>query len=399
MKGWDRIPRPARLVDPSGSCKAPRFVKNFRHIHMKPSLLRSSVLTLAAAGSLLPVSAFALTPQQALNAAIQSAGQAVPLRAVGDMSIETTDRPLSRAVPATTGSFKVSFLQRILSRIAGQEQGEGRFSVDGFRMSGGAGTDQVALDEPIAIQWKTVGTASYVRIEKLPAAIVEGLQQLDVDASKVVGRWIKIDKTELLNEVAPLLPTPVPAAADASNPFKDLKIGNAPIFRVSRIEKKTTDADGHVIIRARIRLNPAVITALQRRETAGIAADDPDRRALLNDIATRYARIHRILATTQFVAEVDQTDGTLKRFETGGRYTEPQKSCEWNTRYGRSICRTTSYRTIKFLGGVSFLKDPGAAVEAPADAIDIKDLLESLKPEEPAEPPVMEEAPAPEELP
>jgi hypothetical protein len=337
------------------------------------SIFTKCLRAVVFAGSfLLPVAVSAATPQESLDAAMRrNTNEAV--RMEGSLTLTISERPYVRGGESTSGTVRFRINQRALPMVDGRQDAEGQFIIDSIRFSGASNNVPFPLEvsEPIVIGWKAVNKVVYLRVEQLPIAFVDFLRLQGGDPSAIVGKWISIDLTEALalRRTSSVEPTDLPQL-----------LLNRSLLRVVRVEKREVRADGHTILRLRARVNYTTLYALQREEIRRVDRTQPGWYARVTEINKAYAELRRFFARVEFVAVVDETENRLQRLEIGGSFSEPQKTCTWNYTLRRSLCRTTSLLTYRFLGGFSFAPDAGNAVDIPAEAVTLEELFTLLIP-------------------
>lgn len=363
------------------------------------NISRLIAASFVATSLVLPATVFAATPQQVLNQAIQSSMDRVPLWMSGEMTLNISQRPLLKNGTETYGTVKLGLVQRVLSRDVAAAQSEGRVMLNQFDFHTSSADSEMPLkiDSGLAIQWKTVGTKTYARLEQLPEQAAVFLKAAGFDTGAVVGQWIETDQEMGVEQVAQTLS---PAAAMGLTTSESLTaeqtklLKTTPVFLVRRIEKREQTADGHTVLRLRVAFNPRVVTILHQAELKAIDRKDPLRTEKIRTVNRQFAKLRSILAGMQFVAVVDQTTQTLTRMEIGGRYRAPQQTCTTNWTTGRETCRNASMLTVTYQAGMSFATDVGPAVTVPEGAITFTQLVERLRPTESST--STDELPAPE---
>jgi hypothetical protein len=354
---------------------------------MKHPSTVSRVLTISILAALaLPSATMAATTQQSFDQAMESVRTFLPLHVDGELTLNMTTRALTKDGDVGTGSVHMSLSERVLSRDTANPQSEGRFSVDKADITKTklVGEPAIHLDQPISIQWKNVGAIAYVRIEQLPASITDALSTLKIDLSPVLGQWISIDTKTVVDQLMGGLPlSGAGTSALNAGSLSDLQsLAKQSALRVTRVEKRWTGADGHQLMRLRLRVNPTIVTTLWRAELKKVASDDPFRAMTIKDINKRFGKLRSLVAGTQIAANIDVTAGTLLRLEFGGTTSNPNQTCTWNTRLDRDVCKNTSVTVVRYSAGLSFQKDIGLSVEAPTGAITMEELIKKLTPPE-----------------
>ena len=337
----------------------------------------------AAATTLLltvPSTALAATPQQMLNAAIQT-NLAAPYRINGEVKIDVTEKPLARSERTKTTHVELRFDQRVQNDTKRSEAAEGKFVVAKVKTSGSSVEESdTELPAPITFEWKSVNGMTYLKIQELPAQITQQFSALGIDLSKIAGQWISYGGGQLRDEVVskfPLMPDlPANPVADKEMTLKDiLALTKISPIQILRTESKKTLPDGRTILRLRVRVNPAFVSEMLRLDRKKVALNDPERKTKLADLAKRYTKIRKFISKLHIAVELDATTSKITRLEFGGRMTEPTKDCEWNDDYTKQTCKTVGYKTIQYAVGINILADRGDALIPPSDAIDFMALL------------------------
>lgn len=331
-----------------------------------------------------PFTALAASPQTLINQALLKINERLPLRSEAVINIDIRQRAVTKAGQSGSGSIQLSLSERSLKKVDDRQDNEGRFSVDSIKLSTGVTAGlPISLNElngsnPIAIQWKSVDKQLSLRLEKFPATFATLLKQQGLDLTPYIGQWITIDGEAgtALSEANPSTINPV-LPTDTKGLTAIMKM--RPLFLVTRVEKKTKLTDNQIASRVRLRLNPAVISQLQREELSRVVRSGAFWRTEVKAINKSYADLRTLLAGMNFVAEVNETTGKLNRIEVGGVTRQPQTTCTYNAKLRKSVCPTTSITTITFSGGVSFFDDAGKPVEAPVDAMSFTQILDQYK--------------------
>lgn len=338
---------------------------------------------MSASAILLALPASAATPQQTLNQILASEQAKGPQRMDMTMDVSFASRPYKVTESREEGLVK---LRMSLRDLPASKSGEGRISLDKVTVTTKGYKQEPrteSFDNPLAVQWKYADKKVYARLESVAQAIVDEMKKDEVDLSPYIGQWYMLDLAqfsellkgglgELNQSTAPL---------DAVNKVKSNDLAawkGKSVLLVTSVQKRTTDAEGHKILRLRVRVNPAFVNAMHQAEIKKIASNDPQRKTKIADVNKRYQEMRLSLSRLQMVVMVDETAKTLDRIEIGGNQTEPIKTCTYNIKTGRDVCRTTGYKTTRVLAGISIMPDSGAAVEIPGSALSVNDLLNNL---------------------
>lgn len=324
-----------------------------------------------------PLVASAATTSQTLNQAFTKFLNESNFNLAGDANIRFSEKPISKSSMSSSGDIHVTFSDRTYTA---SDTTEGRLVFDKIQVYefGEITEPTVNAQDPLAFQWKKAGGVVYLRLEKIPSSFVTALQSEQLDLTPYIGKWISLDVKELLGNMPEVVQTD--NASLLKTFAKEISgFPNTPFFSLIKVEKKTTDPAGHVIMRVRVRINPSFIYRLQQKAIKEIKLGTPDRKATITKINSDFAAIRKLLNRTTFVLTVDQTAGELTRIEIGGTSVEPQKSCSYN-KYDKYVCKTNSYRTINFTTGFSIFKVTPELITAPTESMALKDLIEQLTP-------------------
>ncbi|MEI7512253.1 MAG: DsbA family protein [Candidatus Uhrbacteria bacterium] len=350
------------------------------------------------AGSLMPLilglplpSAAATTPsaQNMLNTALLRELSSQTMRSDMSLRLGMTQKSYKKTDPSGSASLAMHFQARQIAK-AGSPLGdqEGRLSLDSFSIDEAISDGMpVSLDGPMSFQWKLVDRTAYFRVEQMPQNLLDMAKGITAtDYSTLVGRWIKLDIDQ-----QGLLPADLESGIlDQNNPqmkaLKALAI-KAPPLLVTRVESKTKAANSHDMWRLRLRVNPAFINGVYMLAYKDLPKSPASsRKAALKELNTSFATIRTTLARTGLIAVLDATDQTLTRMEVGGSYPSPVKTCTFNEKTWKDVCKTTGNRTITVAIGMNMVKADGQPIIAPSDALDqaaLEALIESLQPQQP----------------
>jgi hypothetical protein len=357
---------------------------------MRLTLSTTAATLLCLAATACPASAASIPELQAkLNAALIGLPSAQSLDANGEMTVNLTDKRITRDGSVGNVQIHASWSSRKQKTDAtATATVEGRAVVDTFSSTVSAATTKtppITLDGPIALQWKMIDQTFYARVEQLPNSIRGFLKGIGMDPTAFVGQWASASPSDVTSTAVALpkmslstgLPTSLPTL-DELNALNSLK--STPIILVQSNDAIWADTNYHHYARVHGRINPKIISAVLRLDTALIPQNDPTRATRLKELNTQFAKLQKALANVQVAANLDLTTGYITRLEFGGTTTQPQQTCTWNTKSGKEACHNATNQTVRFSLGISFSKDTGAAIQAPAGAIPFKDLV-SKQPE------------------
>jgi protein-disulfide isomerase len=312
----------------------------------------------------LPSAAAAPSAQNVLNTALlrQVNGQAQ--RTDVSLKVNVVQTAYKKTDPSGKADLSIHLQSRTVPR-AGAPVGdqEGKLSLDSLSIDPSLTEDMpVTLDGPLSFQWKLVDKTAYFQISQVPPSLLEMAKDFGgMDYSVLVGRWMKFD----LGDANPTVT--MDEAKLASLKALALK---APPLLVTRIESKTKDAQGHDLWRLRLRVNPTFLSGVYNLAYKELPKSPASARAAaLKQLNTEYANARLQISRTGMVAMVDVQTQKLVRYEIGGKYPTPVKSCTYNARL-QQICTTTGLRTVTIALGINLSSDDGSPVIAPADALD-----------------------------
>lgn len=305
----------------------------------------------------------ATTTQQSLNTSLIKLDQMTAGRLDLTVDIRYDERPVVAGATNAAGQAKLRLTLRMDRPMEqGSRNGEGRFVVEAAHISSarsGLSEEEVDLSGPIAIEWKYVNGMMYFRIAEMPTEVRQQFSTLFGDVSAYIGHWFSMDARQDAPSISKVLD-------DAGLPT-----GKSP-FLLTRVEKRERTADGHDIVRLRARINPTMLSVARWNEISKIKLTDPMRAYRIRTINDRYAQMRKYMLPAQFVFMIDTTDQTVKRMEVGGRIATPKKSCTYDLRLRRSVCRTQSVQSFTYLGGMNILPEATTPIEVPADASDFQ---------------------------
>lgn len=305
--------------------------------------------------------AASLTNQQVLNNALSNVFASGAVATIGSLNVETKVKPRSGDTSTVNMGLNVS---NRLQPTQGEVRQEMRVSLNSLNIQGfsiGTGPNGGAT-----VETRLVGKNMYMRIINLSDAAVQTLQSTGMNTDELMGEWIVFPAAAIpaMGGALPLLPQLQGAGQPLSAIPDVVKIAGMPkAVTLKKIEKTWKDESGQEFFRARVGLSTASVTASQKSETATVSAKDPKRAAKIAAINQRYTSLRTLLSNTEFVTEVNKTNGTLTRFELGGALSQPTKVC---TPSGKTqTCKTTGSLQVRFNGGLNLNKDVGPLIASP----------------------------------
>lgn len=340
--------------------------------------LRSKVLAITATAFLaLPLPMVAATHTQLLNQALRSTEVRPPELITGTVDLTTATHALTKDGVAGSGSLKLHFTVRTTGTVNQPHDQEGRFVVDSFSADAGPLELPMKLTQPIAVAWKQIDKKAYIKLESFPNDLLSFITGTTSDVG-LVGQWFDID----MGGSTPTEPLSLlPYANDLKTARTEADaLPKVSIVSVTRVEKTEHRADGHAISRLRIRINPAFLWALQNNEIKKIdrSWSAAWRRVEVASINSRYAELRKLLARTSMVVMLDETAGTIERFELGGTTSQPTKACTYNATTRRDVCRVTAVTTIRFAAGLSLQNGTNDPVVTPWPTQSLMDFFAKL---------------------
>lgn len=353
-----------------------------------PFVIRLIASSAIAATALSPLTAFAATPQTALNTALLRLSDQKTVHANLEANITVNERALAKDGRSSLVDMGFRANIRTVQAADGKLDGEGAFELMRLSSETKAGdwNESWKLDSPFRLDWAGRDNMSYVRFQSLPNSLVElARNEGDVDLTQIIGMWIGFETSRdaLADELGSRYENLI-APAETAN--ADL-LKRYPPVQVVRVEKRWK-TNGDSIMRLRARINPNLVNALQRKEVAEEIALSrklgetlAQRNKRVAEINTRYAELRRALAGVGLAVHLNETQGRIDRMEVGGKFSLPQKIAG----------KTTSIVDAKFSIGMNFLPLDTRAVEHPAYWRPFEEVLRMLEPKRP-EPVILEPA-------
>lgn len=331
---------------------------------MKP--LPSRFLTgLSIIGLLFPLTSFAASPQQILTRVFKAeTGRLDPAYVSAEVKLDFLTH--QRGKTDEKNAFHVSFWTRALPATP-KKDNEGGISLDGLSLAPDALTNPppFILDRPVSIRWKSMEAKTYLQVEQLPQSLLDMVKTLGVNPDPLLGQWISTSLKEAQNLTGSL------SDSSSLNPRSllmltdDLKeLEKQPPLRATMIERRSTDDQGHTILRIRAKVNPAFIEAMRRLEAKDLNRRDRDYYKQLASLNKKYAEMQRLLRQLFITVTVDDTASVLKQIEMEGTFKKTEKGIT-NTYHLFVVARSKS--------------DNGTPVIAPTDAITFEELFNKLK--------------------
>jgi hypothetical protein len=357
-------------------------------IHFKRWFAAASLTALV-----LPWTAIAATPEQSLDKAVKAMDSMTSYKLDLDMKLDIGERVIGKPGSGMTGQIAIKLGTRVLDK----QNGEGQLSLERFSMKGVESGSEIAftLDQPMSIEWQMTGDKLYFRLAQVPSMVVDFLKSnFEVDIAPVVGTWIGMDAPNGVNDLKnlPLISSQnitgeLPASITAQAAIRKL-----PIFRVIAIEKRMKNAAGDDIMRLRVRINPALINAVQAAEIKALKRDKYYREEL-TAINKRYLELRKNLSKLFMVVNLNVTKNRVERMEVGGNIEEPVETCAYNARLKRDVCKTASVRTYKISLGINIAPAGSDPIYVPMTWKTLEEIQKILMP------PIPEPLPLPAEDP
>lgn len=313
-----------------------------------------------------PIGAGAATLQQIYGNAVKATFQkGEPLRVDAKADLGLTVTPQKGAKTQTDTQLRL--MLRYRKQQGTRQDSEGRLVFERIKTNDPKSSLPDTLGMPLAIEWKHLDKMAYFRL-KTQEPIPELEKQLGPDAAKFLGQWLSVEGSEGSQDVKSLTTTSLPTAgsmfqSSTSNDLLDLKVVKA--------EKTMRRPNGDVVYRMRLAIDPATITKRQNARLAALKTmkDSATKRNQVAEIKKDAAEQRAAAKHTWIVAEVNQTKNTLERLELQG-WTDSSKTNFFNNE--------KSKETLKFKAGITFMRDGDWEVAAPANSLDLKEVLSSL---------------------
>lgn len=301
----------------------------------------------------LPMSAIAATPEQSLDKAVKAMDSMTSYRMDMDMKLDIGERVIGKPGSGMTGQVAIKLGTRVLDK----QNGEGRVSLERFSIKGVESGAEISFnfDQPMAIEWQMTGNKLYFRLAQAPAMLIDYLKtNLEIDLAPIIGVWIGMDAPNGVNDLKnlPLISSQnitgeLPASITAQAAIRKL-----PIFRVISVEKRMKNTAGEDMMRLRVRINPALINAVQQAEIKSLKRDKYYREEL-TALNKRYVELRKNLGKLFMAINLNVAKNRVERMEIGGTIEEPTETCTYNTSLRRNICKTTSIKIFKISVGIN----------------------------------------------
>lgn len=320
---------------------------------------------LAASASLLfaALPALAATPQEIINSSLKNISSEGAMRIAGEVNVQVREKVYRAADKQGPESVDVTvrFDQRALDPQNGTQDSEGRLTLAKFEMV--SDSQKITLPQPVNLDWKYIDPAFYTYVSNVPQALIDALKG-ELDLTPYVNQWYKLE-----------MPANVSQTLAGQQQISEINglaknLADKQVLRVTRTEKTWTNTAGEKMARVRIAANRAALNAdrlAQLREAYKIK-NYTERRNAIAAINKEYSDTLKELAKIQAVAEVNTTKNKVDRVEISFAQTDPKKSCTWNDKLDKSVCRTIGTTKVNILAGVSFLPSSNAPVLVPSEA-------------------------------
>ncbi len=348
--------------------------------HMKRLLLLGGMV-----GTLLmPLSTFAATSQQLLDAGVKARfTQTLHAQNVAiDVDLQSTTKVLRKVDGAKNESMhaRVTMTADTFARSEAYSDGIFVLRVPEFKMDQGTGSP-VSVKNPFTFEMRVVDHVMYVRISdvsplllaQLPESVSSGM-----DIRSLIGVWIKIDPKELgadLNDLKDLNPAnSVTQQADLETVKKFL--AGPSLLQVVSTEKRMKNAKGEEQVRLRVRLNPKFIDyalklqADQQKKSYGYAPT-------AKELATQKADIQKMLKGLQMVVVVNTKTVTLDRMEASYTSNTPVYRYVYTGNTSKKYNNGNTKVVVKF--GISLQALADRQVPMPEAPLSLKTLLDQWK--------------------
>jgi hypothetical protein len=330
-------------------------------IHFKRWFAAASLTALV-----LPWTAIAATPEQSLDKAVKAMDSMTSYKLDMDMKMDIGERVIGKPGSGMTGQIAIKLGTRVLDK----QNGEGRLSLERLSIKGVESGSEIAftLDQPMSIEWQMTGDKLYFRLAQVPTMVVDFLKSnFEVDITPVIGTWVGIDAPNGVSDLKDLsvftkqpFDNELPQSITTQSAIRKL-----PIFRVISVEKRMKNAAGEDITRLRVRINPALINAVQQAEIKALPRDSYYREDLAA-LNKRYVELRRNLSKLFMAVNLNITKNRVERMEIGGTIEEPTESCNYDTRLKRNVCKVSSVRTFKLSAGINIAPASTEPIIVPA---------------------------------
>jgi hypothetical protein len=335
---------------------------------LKKSFPQAFVAIAASAAMLAPLPTLAATAtrqqnQASLNAAMAALANGSPFAADSTINLQAR-LPSSPVTSGMSGTLKATF--NALSRVQPQSNGgireESNISAKTITFQPTGMSSAIPVDGSLMLKTKVLDGRLFVLVDSAPPTVASALTQAGVDISSMQGKWVAFDQMAAGSLTAPLL-SPLESLVQPDL-WQRAVSGQPNVFTISKVEKNWTD-NGHDLFRARLTLNPSVLAHLKDAEIAKIDAKDTNRKTLVADVRTRYTKLQQMLASMEFVGEIDRTSNSLRRLEIGGVLTQPLMSCTATGKNKMRVCKAASNLKLNLNIGTWFRPDTGPLIAGP----------------------------------
>jgi hypothetical protein len=350
--------------------------------NMKYSALRCIAIATSIMGSMIPITTFAATSQQILNASLASLHAAPGISYSGNIVLNMSQRSLRKDYVPEGGTITVSYTNRTVRTSTTTQDSEGYVSIDKIQSTGTSKSADAAmiialsaLEQPaIRIHWKKAGTMLYIYIDPLPQPLLEILSAAGIDTTSITDRWINFD----IGSLADMMSAQTKIDETILMDPQALSAFVQPL-RVRWTDKRFIDSSGDHIVRMRVGLNPLLITQAQNAELKKVDRSMPGWRKRITEIYARYAKLRRDLSRVAILVQINQDKGTLDRVEIGASFTESKKTCSMNYTTYKNLCVTSHMETSRVSIGINVKRNDGVPVIAPTTWITIQDLMQEIE--------------------
>jgi hypothetical protein len=312
-----------------------------------------------------PGIALAATPEQSLDKAVKAMDSLSSYKLDMDMKVDIGERVIGKPGSGLTGQVVV----RMGTRVVDKQNGEGRLSLERFSIKGIESGQEMSFsfDQPMAIEWKVSGNMLYFQLAQVPGMVTDYLKtNLDIDLTPIIGVWMGMEAPNGVSDLKniPIISTQSLTRELPQNITNQAAIRKLPIFRVIGIEKRMKNAVGDDMLRLRVRINPALITAVQQAEIKALPRDKYYRDDL-TALNKRYAELRSNLSRLFMAVNLNVTKNRVERMELGGNIEEPTETCTYETRLKRNICKVSSVKIYKISVGINITPTTNEPIAAP----------------------------------
>jgi len=334
----------------------------------------------------LPMSAMAATPEQTLDKAVKSMDAMTSYRLDMDMKLDIGERVIGKPGAGISGQVAIKLGTRVLDK----QNGEGRLSVERFSITG-VDTGQelsFSFDQPLAIEWQMTGNKLYFRLAQVPTMVADYLKtNLEIDLAPLIGVWVGMDAPNGINDLKNLQLTPLQSIASElpQNTSTLAALRKLPLFRILAIEKRIKNPAGDDMIRLRVRINPALINAVQIAEIKALPRDKYYRKEL-TALNKRYVELRKNLGKLFMAVNLNVSKNRVDRIEIGGTIDEPTETCTYNTRLKRNVCKVSSVRMFKISLGINIAPAGNEPIQPPLIWKTLEEIQKMLMPPPEPEP-------------